>query len=144
MEQIRENKYGDIIGLSHHVSVRHRPMKYCDRAAQFAPFAALTGYEACIAEKARLTERKLELDENMKFLLDIKLRFLREHIMSLPKISVTYFVPDDRKTGGKYVTESFVLRKIDEYSQSLVSLEGKSILICNILEISLAGERGMD
>ena len=94
--------YEDIINLTHHVSKKHPQMSMHDRAAQFAPFAALSGHSEAIAETARLTDRKIELDEYEKMNLDEKLIVLQEHIRETPEINVTYFCPDDNKDGGRY------------------------------------------
>lgn len=105
------SRYHDIINLPHHVST-HRPhMSMMNRAAQFSPFAALTGYEDSIREAARLTDTRIELDECAKVALDAKLQILQHH----PRIpvSITYFVPDARKTGGAYVTVEGPVRKVD-------------------------------
>lgn len=93
-------KYDDIIHLPHHVSAKHPQMPALDRAAQFSPFAALTGYETAIAETARLVDRRIELDENRKEELDEKLQMAREQLALEPEIAVTYFVPDAKKTAA--------------------------------------------
>ncbi len=96
--------YGDIINLPHHVSKTHLPMSGLDRAAQFAPFAALTGLGAAVKETARLTEQRQELNEDAAALLDKKMRVLRERLCEAPEVTVTYFVPDSRKSGGRYAS----------------------------------------
>ena len=100
-----EKKYGDIIGFPHHVSTVHPQMSIYDRAAQFSPFAALTGHEAAIRETARLTEQEAELDEDKKAELNEKMqelmKYAAEHPTEHPRVSVTYFKPDDRKAGGR-------------------------------------------
>ena len=113
-------KYEDIIHLSRPVSPRHLPMSHYDRAAQFAPFAALTGYDAVIAETARLTDGEMFLDVGAEAELDGKLREIREQLHQHPRVTVTYFRPDSRKQGGAYVTISGKVKKIDEYAQTLV------------------------
>ena len=129
-------EYDDIINLPHHVSRKHPQMSIHDRAAQFAPFAALTGHGEAIAETARLTDRKIELDDYEKMKLDEKLLILQEHIMEMPEISVTYFCPDEKKEGGKYVTETKALRKINEMERTLLMEDGMQIRIEDILEVS--------
>ncbi|MCI6998728.1 MAG: hypothetical protein MR936_18635 [Eubacterium sp.] len=129
-------EYDDIINLPHHVSRKHPQMSIHDRAAQFAPFAALTGHGEAIAETARLTGRKIELDDYEKMKLDEKLLILQEHIMEMPEISVTYFCPDEKKEGGKYVTVTKALRKINEVERTLVMEDGMQIRIEDILEVS--------
>ena len=96
--------YEDIINLPHHVSKTRPQMSMLDRAAQFSPFAALTGYDAAIKETGRLTDEKIEMDEDRKAALDMKQAYLIEMIDEQPEISVTYFLPDTKKSGGSYVT----------------------------------------
>lgn len=129
-------EYDDIINLPHHVSRKHPQMSIHDRAAQFAPFAALTGHGEAIAETARLTDRKIELDDYERLKLDEKLLILQEHIMEMPEISVTYFCPDEKKEGGKYVTVTKALRKINEMERTLLMEDGMQIRIEDILEVS--------
>ena len=129
-------EYDDIINLPHHVSRKHPQMSIHDRAAQFAPFAALTGHGEAIAETARLTDRKIELDDYEVLKLDEKLLILQEHIMEMPEISVTYFCPDEKKEGGKYVTVTKALRKINEMERTLLMEDGMQIRIEDILEVS--------
>ena len=128
--------YDDIIGLAHHVS-RNRPaMPMRDRAAQFAPFAALTGYDAVIRETARLTDRRVELDECRRQELDAALRDLAARLPSRPEVLVTYFLPDARKEGGEYVHVSGRLRKIDSLTRTLILEDGTVIPIDDVLELS--------
>src|ERR1035437_4752031 len=94
--------YDDIIHLPHHISTTHPHMSAYDRAAQFAPFAALTGHDAAIAETARLTERRVELDEYSKADLNQRLCIIQDRMDEQPEVSITYFQPDQRKTGGAY------------------------------------------
>lgn len=129
-------EYDDIINLPHHVSRKHPQMSIHDRAAQFAPFAALTGHGEAIAETARLTDRKIELDDYERLKLDEKLLILQEHIMEMPEVSVTYFCPDEKKEGGKYVTVTKALRKINEMERTLLMEDGMQISIEDILEVS--------
>ena len=105
------------------------------RAAQFAPFAALTGYDEAVIETARLTDSKLELDEYTKEELNRKLNFLRENIDNLSETSITYFVPDKKKAGGKYVTKKGYIKKIREYESDVVFDDGTEILIDDILYV---------
>ena len=104
-----EHRYDDIIDLPHHTSKKHPRMPLLDRAAQFAPFAALTGHEAAIKETARLTEEEIELDENRKELLDLRLQQLQECLAEQPMVTVTYFKPDEKKAGGAYVSVTGVV-----------------------------------
>lgn len=129
------HKYDDIIDLPHHVSPKRSRMPNCDRAAQFAPFAALTGYEGVIRETARLTDARIELDEGGKVLLDEKLRRILERIDSQPQVTLTCFQPDQRKLGGAYVTVSGWVKKLDSYTQSVVLTDGTVIPIDRIYGI---------
>lgn len=128
-------KYEDMLHLPHHVSRTHPRMPANDRAVQFAPFAALTGYDAAVRETARLTTEKIALDENVKAMLDRKLRLLLERLPEQPQISVTYFQPDERKAGGAYLTFTGAVRRIDVYDGALVMANGKRIPVDDILEI---------
>ena len=129
------DKYNDIINLPHHRSEKHPQMSMINRAAQFSPFAALTGHDAAIKETARLTDERIELDESAKAIIDKKLRFIEENIKNKPVISVTYFEPDERKKGGEYVIETSAVNKIDSYAGCLVMQSGHIISIDEIIEI---------
>ncbi len=128
-------KYDDIIHLSRPVSTRHTPMSRYDRAAQFSPFAALTGYDGVIAETARLTDRQVELDEGGKAEVDEKLRDIQTRIAEMPQVTVTYFREDGRKDGGAYITITGRVKKIDQYTQMLVFMDGSGIDIGQIYQI---------
>lgn len=121
------SRYNDIIHLPHHQSTKHPRMSMQDRAAQFAPFAALRGYEDAIHEASRYVESQIELSEDDKVQLDMKVQFLISHLKSQPKISVLYFVPDAKKQGGVYQTVEGNLRKIDEI-QNTLSFTDKTII----------------
>ena len=127
--------YDDIIGLPHHVSTKHPQMSIGNRAAQFSPFAALTGHDDAVKETARLTDERIELGESMIAELDIKLHILADAIADQPGVSVTYFRPDDKKTGGAYVTAAGALKKIDEYERALVFVDGRKIPIADVLDM---------
>lgn len=114
------NPYEDIMHLSRPVSSLHLPMSMHDRAAQFSPFAALTGYDAAIEETARLTDRQTELAESSKEVLDKKIRAIQDAIDTMPEVTVTFFEPDLRKAGGAYRTITGRVKKIDEYNKSLI------------------------
>ena len=120
-------KYDDILHLSHPTSKKHPRMPISDRAAIFSPFAALSGHGAAIAETARLTDRRIELDEDTRAELDQKQAALLEHIGERPEVTVTWFQPDGRKEGGAYVTVTGRLKKIDEVGRTLTLLDGTSI-----------------
>jgi len=120
-------KYDDIIHLPHPTSKKHPRMSIRDRAAIYSPFAALSGHGAAIAETARLTDRRMELDEDTKAELDQRQAVLLERIDEQPEVSVTWFQPDERKDGGAYVTVTGRLKKIDETERTLTLLVGTSI-----------------
>ncbi len=128
-------KYDDIINLPRHVSSTRPQMPMIDRAAQFMPFRALTGYEDAVQETARLTEDRVELTEDEKSILDRKLQSLADRISSKPQITVTWFRPDQKKTGGAYVTTTGQLKKVDDFEGVLILLGGERILIENIVSI---------
>ena len=129
------SEYDDIINLPHHVSVTRPHMTVIDRAAQFSPFAALTGYAAAIKETARLTDDRVELDEYIKGALSEKLQLLTERIKEYPEIIITYFQPDVKKNGGSYVTANSTAKKIDEYKRMVVMSDGTAIPIDDIISI---------
>ena len=130
-------KYDDIIDLPHHVSTTHPHMPMIDRAVQFQPFRALTGYEDAVHETARLTDEKIELTEDEKAILDMRLQKLADEIGSQPKVTLTYFRPDKKKAGGAYLTVTGQLKKIDDYGGALVLLGGERILIEDIVDIQI-------
>ena len=137
-----EHRYDDIIDLPHHVSTKHPHMAPIDRAAQFSPFAALTGHEAAIKETARLTEERVQLDENSKELLDVRLQVLREHLTERPDVTFTFFEPDEKKSGGSYVTITGKVKKIDAYEAKIILENGTRVSIDDIVAIegNLFGE----
>ena len=129
------HRYDDIIQLSRPVSKKRSPMSNFDRAAQFSPFAALTGYDAVIAETGRLTDTRIELDEGGKALLDEKLQTIREHLAQQPKVKLTVFCPDSRKSGGAYETVTGNVKKIDPVARILVLTGGEVIPVDRIYGI---------
>ena len=131
-QDTRCGQYEDIIRLPHPVSKVRPQMPILDRAAQFSPFAALTGYDAAIREAARLTDKKLVLDEETCALLDRKQQYLCEIIAEKPEITVTYFIPDERKDGGSYATVTGKLRRIDFCGRLLVLSDGGNIPLDDI------------
>ena len=116
--------YDDIIDLPHHVSETHPPMSRADRAAQFSPFAALTGYDAAMRESARVTEQRIELDEGVKAELNARLNCILEHLSEHPQVSITYFMPDEKKSGGAYRTVTGAVRKLDSFAKTLTLVDG--------------------
>ncbi len=129
--------YDDIINLPHHVSSKRPQMQAYNRAAQFAPFAALTGYNDAIKETERQTERKIVLDDNAKNILNNKLQILNSHIKDKPEITITYFIPDKKKYGGSYKTITRNLRKIDSYKQIIVLEDKTKISLNDIYNIEI-------
>ena len=130
-----EQKYGDIINLPHHVSRKRPQMSMEDRAAQFSPFAALTGHDAAIRETARLTEAEAILDETALAVLDMKLRMLQENLKSFPAVTVTYFERVTEISGGAYITTSGALKIIDFDRRKIDFQDGSSILIDAVTEL---------
>lgn len=124
-----KNSYEDIIHLPHHVSRKHPQMSMQERAAQFSPFAALTGYGDTLRETARLTDEWNELDENEREELN---RRLLQAVKEKLKVNITYYIPDEKKQGGAYVTVTGVVKKIDEYAGTIKMLAGEIIPIENI------------
>lgn len=127
------SRYDDIIGLPHHVSDKRPQMSLRDRAAQFLPFAALTGYDDAIRETARLTDEKPELREDALELLDRRLAVLEANLGARPEISVTFFKKDEKKQGGAYALKTGVVRRIDGYERRLLFEDGSSIPLADIL-----------
>ncbi len=132
------NSYDDIIDLPHHVSQKHPQMSMLDRAAQFSPFAALTGYDAAIQESARQTERRIELGEDAKTELSEKLRYLKAMEAEHPVAAFTYFIPDARKEGGRYDTLTARVKRVDEFKQEVLLTDGRSIPMDELFEVDCA------
>ena len=128
-------KYDDIINLPHHVSPARPHMSMTDRAAQFSPFAALTGYDMIIKESGRLTEAVADLSEEELDILCRKQRYLMSIIDKRPEITVTYFVPDRFKDGGEYVTCSGKLRRIDEHERMFIFTDGTKVMTDDVVGI---------
>ena len=128
-------RYDDIIDLPHHVSNRHPHMPVSDRAAQFAPFAALTGYDAALRETARRTDRKVEQTEEAKALLDRKQQLLLESAATQPQVTVIRFLADERKDGGAYVSVTGRFRNIDPINRQLVLTDKTRIPLDDILDL---------
>ena len=127
--------YDDIINLPHHVSSSRPRMSSIDRAAQFSPFAALTGYDNAVKETARLTEERIELDESRKAALNERLCIIQDTLVEQPTVIITYFQPDKKKSGGAYVTATGSVKKIDEYVRTVVMHDTTKIPIDEIISI---------
>ncbi len=127
--------YDDIINLPHYQSKKRPHMSLHDRAAQFSPFAALTGHDEAIRETARLTDKRIELDETTKSILNDKFNYIMENISSQPEISVTYFVPDLSKSGGMYVDYIGKVKKYDYNNKILHFTDSTQVQVYDIIEI---------
>jgi len=131
---MNNSNYEDIINLPHY-EPKHPRMDKNKRAAQFAPFSALTGFETQIKETARLTSKRIELDDTLKETINIKLNKLDKVIKQNPEVKVTYFVPDKKKNGGNYITENGYLKKIDFINRLIKFTNNKTIIIDEIINI---------
>ena len=127
--------YEDIVNMPHHVSKKYPQPTMADRAARFAPFAAITGYEEMVLEEARVTDDRIEMDESSKAALNEKLNMILEFIDEQPEVKITYFEPDKKKAGGAYVTVTGNLTRIDEYERLLILTNGKKIPMHEIADI---------
>lgn len=148
MRKEEQSKYEDILYLPHPVSARHPQMSLQDRAAQFSPFAALTGHDAAIRETARLTDSFVELDEERKEQLDQQLRFLlsrmAEDSSQELEIKATYFQPDTRKSGGAYVSVCGKVKKYDRAHHQLLFTDGTTLPIENLFSMEGDLFKGLD
>ena len=133
MSEKAEELYADIIKLPHHELTTRQRMPRINRAASFSPFAALTGYAGVIRETARLTNRKIELDETMLTALNERYQLLLSVLDAEPEVEITYFVPDERKSGGAYRTVSGVVKKADEFARRLTLTDGTVIPMEDVL-----------
>ena len=129
--------YDDIIRLPHLDSPKHPRMSLYDRAAQFSPFAALTGHSAAIAETGRLTDRRMELDEYEMARVDAALQHLQELLPGRPTASITYFVPDERKNGGSYRTVTGLAKRIDAPNGVIQMTDRQCIPIADVFSIEI-------
>ena len=134
------HKYDDILYRKHPVSKKHPQMPIRDRAAQFAPFAALTGHKEAVQETQRLVEQKRILDEHQKLMLNEKLQKITLRIKETPNIRVTYFQADERKDGGRYLTLIMLVKRIDEYQKRLVFTDRSWIRLEDLYEIELLSD----
>ena len=128
-------EYDDLIYLPHPVSRKHPPMSAMDRAAQFSPFSALTGYEAVLREAGRLTDSRAELSEYSRDILDQKQKILLDAAPTYPEITITYFIPDRRKQGGAYGTLKGNLKKIDLARRVIILLDGTEVSLDDVADI---------
>ena len=128
-------KYREIIDLPHHVSKTRPQMPMSDRAAQFAPFAALTGYDAAIKETGRLTDERIELDEEALNDLNMRYQLLVDALDEEPEVEITYFKPDERKSGGEYVTVTGTVKKVDDFERLITMQNGTKIPMDDVLAV---------
>ena len=128
-------KYDEIMGLPHHVSETRPQMPMSNRAAQFVPFAALTGYDDAVKETGRLTDDKIELEESSLNELNAKIQLLRENLADAPEITFTYFKPDERKAGGAYLTTTGTVKKLDDYERQIMLQDGMKLPMDDILNM---------
>ena len=129
------NRYDDIINLPHHVSPTRKRMSMHDRAAQFAPFAALVGYDDAVAETARLTEARPELDAQEQRAINERLAYIVDHIHEQPEVCVKYFIPDEHKSGGAIIEVSGKVKKISATDGIIVMADGCVIPITDVMDI---------
>lgn len=134
--RVFDDNYDDMLDMPHHVSKVHPQMTMQQRAAQFSPFAALSGHGEAVQEAQRLTDDKLDLDERQKIELDEKLQILLQHLKEQPKLHIVYFIPDDKKAGGEYVSKEGKTRKFDPYEKTLIMADGTKIAIDQISELN--------
>ncbi len=128
-------KYDDMLDLPHHTSPRHPRMSLRDRAAQFAPFSALTGYDDVIDQTARLTDGRIVLSEDARAMLDVKQRILEKRIEDQPQVTVVHFVADKRKSGGAYRSFTGKLVRMDELEREMIFADGTRIKTSDVIEI---------
>ena len=129
------SKYDEIINIPHFDPVNHKRMSMTERAAQFSPFAALTGYSESVKETARLTKNKKELSEDMKYEIDMKLQLIEEHIKEKPEVNIIYFVKDKKKSGGDYNEYTGVIRRIDKVNGKIIFFDKTIIDLKDIIDI---------
>ena len=129
------NKYDEILSLPHHVSKTRPQMPMSDRAAQFAPFAALTGYDSAIKETGRLTDERIELDEEALTALDRKYQLLIEALDDAPEVTIIYFQPDERKAGGQYVSATGTVKKVDTFGRRILLQDGTRIPLDSVYDL---------
>ena len=129
------NRYDEIMGLPHHVSKTRPQMPLSDRAAQFAPFAALTGYDSAIKETGRLTDERIELDEEALAALDRKYQLLMDTLDDAPEVTIIYFQPDERKAGGQYVSATGTVKKVDTFGRRILLQDGTRIPLDSVYDL---------
>ena len=128
-------KYNDIINLPHHVSKKHPQLSKASYAAQFSPFAALTGYEGIVSEAARFTNERVELGDKEKDILNAKLQIIGEHIKEHPELELTYFQKDKKKTGGAYLKKTAQIKRIDDLERIMYFMDGTNLPMDDITDM---------
>ena len=131
-----KRNFDDIINLPRHVSDKHPHMSIHDRAAQFAPFAALTGHSEAVSETARYVDEKIDLGEDAIKEIQDALNYIQEHISQSPQVTITYFVADGRKQGGRYVTEAVRVKRVNDLDKAICLDNGVNINFGNIFRIA--------
>ncbi len=129
------NRYDEIINLPHHVSKTRPQMPLSDRAAQFAPFAALTGYDSAIKETGRLTDERIELGEEALTALNRKYQLLIDTLDDAPEVTIIYFQPDERKAGGQYVSATGTVKKVDTFGRRILLQDGTRIPLDSVYDL---------
>ena len=129
------NRYDEIMELPHHVSKTRPQMPLSDRAAQFAPFAALTGYDSAIKETGRLTDERIELDEEALTALNRKYQLLMDALDDAPEVTIIYFQPDERKAGGQYVSATGTVKKVDTFGRRILLQDGTRIPLDSVYDL---------
>ena len=129
------NRYDEIMGLPHHVSKTRPQMPMSDRAAQFAPFAALTGYDSAIKETGRLTDERIALDEEALTALDRKYQLLMDALDDAPEVTIIYFQPDERKAGSQYVSATGTVKKVDTFGRRILLQDGTRIPLDSVFDL---------
>ena len=137
-------KYKDIINLPHHQSKKRQRMSMIDRAAQFSPFAALTGHNAAIIETARLTDRQIELDEGTKSIINEKIQMISDYLSEKPTVTITHFEPDIKKDGGAYLNTTSTVKRIDDFKREIILTDGTIIAIDRISDIESELFKGLE
>ena len=137
-------RYDDIINLPHHISAKHSHMPISDRAAQFAPFAALVGHDQSIAETSRITDSRITLGEDAGILIGRRLELLSECLDERPVVNIEYFVPDSRKSGGKYVIVTGIIKKIDVFESCIILEDSTRIPMDEIYSVDSSFFGGVD
>ena len=131
------DKYDDIINLPHYEPKYHARMSMYKRSAQFAPFSALVGYDEQVKECSRITDKRLEIDDELKEKISNKLNKINEFIKEYPAVEITYFIPDDKKEGGKYVTEKVNVKRIDFINRFIKLTDNKKIVLDDVIDINI-------